>query len=140
MTRLKPKKSRQHGEGDNRSQNEVEDSAHGEEHGSAVRLVGSRCEQQSDNCRERHGQGAARPTSDDPEQRNGADHGESPCGADQGRHAIGHEKKTVPAAARNSFLCGLGDKQGEAVERLRDAGEGLARLVGKQPQRGGGDL
>ena len=70
---------------------------------------------------------------DDPEQRDRSDRGKSARGIHESRQPIGHAKPDAAAARTGSSW--IVDEQGQPVERQREAGENLGRLVGKQAQR-----
>ena len=124
---------RQHCECDNRCDSGGEDGAHRETHRCSVGLVGSRREQDDADRGKGDGPRAVRPFGNDPEELGGTDHDERAPRVDERREPIGHAKAD-DAAARNRSS-GIGNKQRQPVERVRDAGQHFRRLIGEQPQR-----
>jgi hypothetical protein len=79
------------------------------------------------------GLGTARPCSDDPKQSDGKDRNEGSRSIDQGGQPVCHVQ--VEAAATPDRSSGLGDKQGQTVERVRHACQAFGCLIGEQASR-----
>jgi hypothetical protein len=75
----------------------------------------------------------ARPCSDDPEQSDGKDRNEGSRSIDQGRQPVCYVQ--VKAVATPDRSSGLGDKQGQTVERVRHACQAFGCLIGEQALR-----
>ena len=126
---------RQHRKRNRRRKNDVEKGSQKEGYPGGISLIGSRREQDDDDRSKANRRGAARPFGGDPEQRNGADCGESAPGIDESGQPVGHTK-TQAAAARERTRR-IGDEQRQAIERIHRAGQHIRRLVGEHPQRRG---
>ena len=123
----------QHGKGNDRCKDGGNAGADHETHSRSVSLIGARREQNDNDRGKGHGIGAVRPCGHDPEQCNGDDGDKRAACIDQSRKPIGHAEPDPATAYDRSS--GIGDKQSQPVEDMRNAGQHLSGLVRQQTQR-----